>query len=147
MEFRIGSSAAKRPRTARSSKSRERGDSAPPAKTNWVSRVAIAQRVDLTSPCDRHPAACKGAAVVARDINHEPVVVGRYLLHRKIARGGMATIHIARLLGDVGFSRIVAAKRMHPELVEDHEFVAMFLNEARIASKVHHRNVVPVLDV
>src|SRR5215510_12519424 len=78
---------------------------------------------------------------------HQPITVGRYLLHRKIARGGMATIHIARLLGDVGFSRIVAAKRMHPELVEDREFVAMFLDEARIASKVHHRNVVPVLDV
>ena len=45
------------------------------------------------------------------------LTVGRYLLHRKIARGGMATIHIARLMGDVGFSRIVAAKRMHPELV------------------------------
>jgi tRNA A-37 threonylcarbamoyl transferase component Bud32 len=76
-----------------------------------------------------------------------PITVGRYLLHRKIARGGMATIHIARLMGDVGFSRIVAAKRMHPELAEDKEFVSMFLDEARIASKVHHRNVVPVLDV
>jgi serine/threonine-protein kinase len=59
----------------------------------------------------------------------------------------MATIHIARLVGDVGFSRIVAAKRMHPELAEDSEFVAMFLDEARIASKVQHRNVVNVLDV
>jgi serine/threonine-protein kinase len=77
----------------------------------------------------------------------KPMTVGRYLLHRKIARGGMATIHIARLLGDVGFSRIVAAKRMHPELAEDSEFVAMFLDEARIASKVQHRNVVNVLDV
>ncbi|HSD86991.1 MAG TPA: serine/threonine-protein kinase, partial [Kofleriaceae bacterium] len=76
-----------------------------------------------------------------------PIQVGRYLLHRKIARGGMATIHIARLMGDVGFSRIVAAKRMHPDLAEDDEFVQMFLDEARIASKVHHRNVVPVLDV
>jgi len=75
------------------------------------------------------------------------LTVGRYMLHRKIARGGMATIHIARLMGDVGFSRIVAAKRMHPELAEDSEFVAMFLDEARIASKVHHRNVVNVLDV
>jgi len=79
--------------------------------------------------------------------HHQPITVGRYLLHRKIARGGMATIHIARLMGDVGFSRIVAAKRMHPELAEDKEFVSMFLDEARIASKVHHRNVVPVLDV
>jgi serine/threonine-protein kinase len=73
--------------------------------------------------------------------------VGRYVLHRQIARGGMATIHIARLMGDEGFSRIVAAKRLHPEFAEDSEFVAMFLDEARIASKVHHRNVVPVLDV
>ena len=81
--------------------------------------------------------------------NHQDteLAVGRYLLHRQIARGGMATIHIARLMGDVGFSRIVAAKRLHPELAQDAEFVAMFLDEARIASKVHHRNVVPVLDV
>src|SRR5438067_2050650 len=59
----------------------------------------------------------------------------------------MATIHIARVVGDVGFSRIVAAKRLRPELARDREFVTMFLDEARIASKVHHRNVVPVLDV
>jgi len=76
-----------------------------------------------------------------------PITIGRYLLHRQIARGGMATIHIARLIGDVGFSRIVAAKRLLPEFAEDPEFVAMFLDEARIASKVHHHNVVPVLDV
>jgi serine/threonine protein kinase len=59
----------------------------------------------------------------------------------------MATIHVARLTGAEGFSRIVAAKRLHPEFIEDQEFVTMFLDEARIASKVHHPNVVPVLDV
>lgn len=75
------------------------------------------------------------------------ITVGRYVLHRQIARGGMATIHIARLMGDEGFSRIVAAKRLLPEFAEDTEFVAMFMDEARIASKVHHPNVVPVLDV
>jgi serine/threonine-protein kinase len=77
----------------------------------------------------------------------EQVTVGRYVLHRQIARGGMATIHIARLMGDEGFSRIVAAKRLLPEFAEDSEFVAMFMDEARIASKVHHKNVVPVLDL
>ncbi|HEY0251055.1 MAG TPA: serine/threonine-protein kinase, partial [Kofleriaceae bacterium] len=81
------------------------------------------------------------------DPGRHVVVIGRYLLHRQIARGGMATIHIARLVGDEGFTRIVAAKRLHPEFAEDSEFVSMFLDEARIASKVHHRNVVPVLDV
>src|SRR5580693_4927624 len=74
-------------------------------------------------------------------------VVGRYVLHAPIARGGMATIHLARLLGAEGFSRLVAAKRLHPQFTEDAEFLAMFLDEARIASKVHHPNVVPVLDV
>src|SRR5882762_6540143 len=77
----------------------------------------------------------------------QAIVVGRYLLHRQIASGGMATIHIARLMGDEGFSRIVAAKRLLPEFAQDPEFVAMFLDEARIASKVRHLNVVPVLDV
>jgi eukaryotic-like serine/threonine-protein kinase len=77
----------------------------------------------------------------------QPVTVGRYLLHRQIARGGMATIHIARLIGDEGFNRIVAAKRLLPEFAEDSEFVAMFLDEGRVASRIHHRNVVPVLDV
>src|SRR5437868_61241 len=77
----------------------------------------------------------------------EPIQVGRYVLHREIARGGMASIHIARMVGDVGFSRVVAAKRLLPELAQDAQFVELFLDEARIASKVRHRNVVPVLDV
>jgi serine/threonine-protein kinase len=76
-----------------------------------------------------------------------PTVVGRYVLHAAIARGGMATIHLARLLGAEGFSRTVAAKRLHPQFTEDSEFLKMFLDEARIASKVHHPNVVPMLDV
>ena len=48
------------------------------------------------------------------DDRDRAVTVGRYRLHRQIARGGMATIHIARLMGDDGFSRIVAAKRLQP---------------------------------
>ena len=76
-----------------------------------------------------------------------PTVVGRYVLHAAIARGGMATIHLARLLGAEGWSRMVAAKRLHPQFTEDADFLAMFLDEARIASKLHHPNVVPVLDV
>jgi serine/threonine-protein kinase len=74
-------------------------------------------------------------------------IVGRYVLHAAIARGGMASVHLARLLGAQGFSRIVAAKRLHPQFADDAEFLAMFLDEARIASKVNHPNVVPVLDV
>ena len=48
-----------------------------------------------------------------------PTIIGRYVLHAPLARGGLATIHLARLLGAAGFSRMVAAKRLHPELAEE----------------------------
>src|SRR5262245_25606882 len=72
---------------------------------------------------------------------------GRYVLYPPIARGGMATVHPARLVGDGGFSRLVAVKRLHPQFTDDPEFIAMFHDEAHIASMIHHPNVVPVLDV
>ena len=81
----------------------------------------------------------------------EPVkprrVVGRYALFDEIASGGMATVHYGRLLGPVGFSRTVAIKRLHPEYARDPEFVSMFVDEARLAARIRHPNVVPTLDV
>jgi serine/threonine protein kinase len=76
-----------------------------------------------------------------------PRVLGRYVLHGEIAAGGMASVHLGRLLGPVGFSRTVAIKRLHPQFAKDPEFVAMFLDEARIAARIRHPNVVPTLDV
>jgi serine/threonine protein kinase len=74
-------------------------------------------------------------------------VLGRYALHGEIASGGMATVHLGRLLGPVGFSRTVAIKRLHAQLAKDPEFVAMFMDEARLAARIVHPNVVPMLDV
>lgn len=74
-------------------------------------------------------------------------IIGRYALFREIASGGMASVHLGRLLGPVGFSRVVAIKRLHPHLARDPEFVAMFIDEARLAARVQHPNVVPTLDV
>jgi serine/threonine-protein kinase len=77
----------------------------------------------------------------------EPRMLGRYALYEKIASGGMASVHIGRLLGPVGFARTVAIKRMHTQFAEDPEFVSMFLDEARLAARIRHPNVVPTLDV
>jgi eukaryotic-like serine/threonine-protein kinase len=77
----------------------------------------------------------------------EPRSIGRYLLYEEIASGGMASVHLGRLVGPVGFSRMVAIKRMHARFERDPEFVAMFLDEARIAARIHHPNVVQTLDV
>jgi serine/threonine-protein kinase len=74
-------------------------------------------------------------------------MLGRYALYQKIASGGMASVHLGRLLGPVGFARTVAIKRMHPQLATDPEFVSMFLDEARLAARIRHPNVVPTLDV
>lgn len=76
-----------------------------------------------------------------------PRVVGRYLLCDVFAAGGMATLHLGRLMGPEGFSRTVAIKQLHPQYAHDPKFVAMFLDEARLASRVHHPNVVSPLDV
>src|SRR5712671_5290114 len=74
-------------------------------------------------------------------------VVGRYALYGELASGGMATVHFGRLLGPVGFSRTVAIKRLHPQFAKDPEFVAMFLDEARLAARIQHPNVVATVDV
>ncbi len=76
-----------------------------------------------------------------------PRVVGRYALYGEIASGGMATVHLGRLLGPVGFSRTVAIKRLHAQLAREPDFVAMFMDEARLAARIEHPNVVPMLDV
>ena len=73
--------------------------------------------------------------------------MGRYAIFDEIAAGGMATVHLARLAGPVGFSRVVAVKRLHPHLLNDQDFKAMFLDEARLAARIRHPNVVPTLDV
>src|SRR5580692_10858492 len=76
-----------------------------------------------------------------------PQVVGRYGIYGKIASGGMASVHFGRLMGAVGFSRTVAIKRLHPHLAEDPDFLATMIDEARLAARIHHPNVVPTLDV
>ena len=73
--------------------------------------------------------------------------LGRYELIKPIARGGMATVCLARVSGEGGFERLVAIKLMHPHIADDREFVAMFLDEARIAARIRHPNVVSTLDV
>jgi serine/threonine-protein kinase len=74
-------------------------------------------------------------------------IVGRYALHGVIASGGMANVHLGRLLGLAGFSRIVAIKRLHEHYARDPEFVSMLIDEARLAARIRHPNVVAMLDV
>lgn len=72
---------------------------------------------------------------------------GRYETIEPIARGGMATVYVGRAVGAGGFERRVAIKVMHEHISEDPEFHTMFLDEARLAARIHHPNVVSTIDV
>jgi serine/threonine protein kinase len=73
--------------------------------------------------------------------------VGRYELIHRLAHGGMATVYLGRAKGKAGFEKVVAVKVIHPHLASEAEFVGMFLDEARIAARIHHPHVVEILDL
>jgi eukaryotic-like serine/threonine-protein kinase len=75
------------------------------------------------------------------------IIDGRYAIYDEIASGGMATVHFGCSIGAGSFSRVVAIKRLHAHLARENEFVTMFMDEARVAARIRHPNVAPILDV
>ena len=71
----------------------------------------------------------------------------RYELLCPMAEGGMASVWIARQTGKHGFRRLVAVKTILPKYASEARFQRMFIDEARIASRIEHANVVQILDV
>ncbi|MBX3263333.1 MAG: protein kinase [Labilithrix sp.] len=71
----------------------------------------------------------------------------RYELLCPLAYGGMASVWLARFGGRLGFERMVVVKMILPQYSQDPRFQEMFLDEARIASKIEHTNVARILDV
>lgn len=73
--------------------------------------------------------------------------LGRYELLVPIAAGGMASVWAARMRGQRGFQKIVAIKRMRPELSGDPNFETMFLDEAGLVSRLKHPNLAEIMDL
>ncbi len=73
--------------------------------------------------------------------------LGRYELIAEIASGGMGIVCLARAVGAGGFRRLFAIKVLHPHLLQDQQFVTMLLDEAQLAARIHHPNVVATIDV
>ena len=73
--------------------------------------------------------------------------LGRYEIIAELGTGGMATVYLGRALSVGGFQRLVAIKYLHPHLLKDETFVQMFLDEGRLAARIHHPNVVGTLDL
>jgi len=85
------------------------------------------------------------ALAVKRDLESMDKI-GPYLLHKKVATGGMAELFLSDYVREDGFRRRVAVKRILPHLAQNPDFIRMFTREARLAALLHHPNVIQIFD-
>jgi eukaryotic-like serine/threonine-protein kinase len=74
-------------------------------------------------------------------------VMKKYRLIAELGHGGMADVFLAVAAGPAGFNKLVVIKQLRPSLVEDEEFLTMFLDEARLAARLNHPNVIHTYEV
>ncbi len=77
----------------------------------------------------------------------EALSIGKYRFLVELGSGGMGDVFLAVAQGPKGFNKLQVIKRLRPELAQDPEFLGMFLNEARIAARLNHPNVVQTNEV
>jgi len=74
-------------------------------------------------------------------------MIGRWEVIRRLGSGGMADVYLAHSKGEAGFEKLVAIKVMHPHLARNQRAVDHFLDEAKLAARIHHPNVVAIQDL
>jgi serine/threonine protein kinase len=77
----------------------------------------------------------------------KPIPFGKYYLLERINVGGMAEVFKAKAFGVEGFERLLAVKRILPNIAEDEEFITMFIDEAKIAVQLNHANIAQIFDL
>lgn len=106
------------------------GDSIPPSRPSlvtWPPRTSVAPTFTA--------------------LTDEPIRLGRYEIIGELAKGGMGTVYLCRYTAGADFRRLCALKLVHEHLTSDETIIDMLLDEARIASRIHHANVVPIIDL
>ncbi|MBN1879256.1 TonB family protein [bacterium] len=72
---------------------------------------------------------------------------GKYKLIEKIAVGGMAEMWKAKQIGPEGFEKVVALKRILPNLAENDDFITMFIDEGKVAAQLTHPNIAQIYEL
>ncbi len=80
-------------------------------------------------------------------LKRQPIPFGKYLLLDRINIGGMAEVWRAKTFGAGGFERLVAIKRILPNIAEDEEFITMFIDEAKITVQLNHANIAQIYEL
>jgi TonB family protein len=121
----------------------------PPAAPERPSETAPAVQEVTARPRE----STSGPGVTAPEVERIPgplpsgTPFGQYELIEPIATGGMAEVYRARMCGVEGFQKIVAIKRILPHLTDNHEFVKMFVDEAKLAAQLQHPNIIHIYDL
>ncbi len=76
----------------------------------------------------------------------EPIYFGKYELLKKIAKGGMAELYLARITGFEGFEKRIVIKKILPHLSTENDLIKAFIEEAKLAAFLHHQNIVQIYD-
>ncbi|HET8761102.1 MAG TPA: serine/threonine-protein kinase, partial [Nitrospiria bacterium] len=76
-----------------------------------------------------------------------PAQFGKYRLLHRVGHGGMAELYLAMQTGLKGFEKVLAIKKILPHLTQDSEFVAMFVNEGKLAALLTHQHIVQIFDL
>src|SRR5215813_4099324 len=77
----------------------------------------------------------------------KPIPFGKYYLLERVNVGGMAEVFKAKAFGVEGFERLLAVKRILPNIAEDKEFIEMFIDEAKISVQLNHANIAQIFDL
>jgi hypothetical protein len=116
----------------------------PPAFGTAATQMSQPGMVAAGTP---YPVGASGAAAVSPSDLGPGAMIGRWEIIKRLGSGGMADVYLARARGDAGFEKTVAVKVMHPHLARNPRAVDHFLDEARLAARITHPNVVAIHDL
>ena len=113
-----------------------------------ASKKLIEQREEVLSRALADATVAQAGDTATATLSADQTILGKYKIVRRLSSGGMAEVFLAKQVGIGGFEKPVALKRILRQLLESrHLAVDMFLNEAKIAGRLAHPNIVQVLDV
>src|SRR6185503_11613579 len=113
-----------------------------------ASAKVIAQRDEILSRAMIDASVAQAGESATPAVTADDTILGKYKIVRRLTAGGMAEVFLAKQVGIGGFEKLVALKRIQRELLETrHRAIELFLNEAKIAGRLTHPNIVQVLDV
>jgi len=113
-----------------------------------ASAKVIAQRAEILSRALTDANVAQAGESASAAVAADDMILGKYKIVRRLSQGGMAEVFLAKQVGIGGFEKTVALKRIQRKLLETrHTAIELFLNEAKIAGRLTHPNIVQVLDV